>query len=233
MNAKTVNRCRAAAVLACAAVLTSCASTYQARKTKPSGFLKDYAQLTAKGGDTALLSYINPKAEFRRYKKIMMYGVAIHAAPDSDIGKLDKEEAQELINYMTSALYERLKSDYEFVRQPGPDVMSLRVALTDADASKVVFDTIGTILPYGAAASHLKKLVTGRHLAVGSVRAEMEILDSATNTRLMAAVDERSGGKTLLGGQFDAYGDAKNAIDFWATKIDSRLDELGGRPVSP
>ena len=224
---------RISAIAACAALmLSSCAQTYQARGTKPSGFLKDYSQLTAKGGDTMLLSYINPKANFRQYKKIMMYPVAIYAAPDSDIGKLDKDESQELISYMTSELYEQLKDDYQFVKTPGPDVMTLRVALTDADASKVVLDTVGTILPYGAAASHIKKLITGRHLAVGSARAEFELLDSSSNVRLAAAVDERSGGKTLFGGQFDEYGDAKNAIDFWAKKISTRLDEVSGRPVS-
>lgn len=227
-NVRTGMMAAAAAVL-----LTSCATSYQARSAKPSGFLKDYAQLTAKGGDRALLSYTRPGVHFPKYKKIMMMPVAIYSAPDSDIGRLGKEEAQELINYMTSSLYEQLRTDYQFVAKPGPDVMTLRVALTDADASKVVLDTVGTILPYGAAASHLKKLVTGRHLAVGSARAEMELLDSTTNLRIAAAVDERSGGKTLFGGQFDDMGDAKTVMDFWSKKVSSRLDELSGRPMSP
>lgn len=219
--------------MAAAMLLTSCASTQQARSAKPSGFLRDYAQLTAKGSDRALLSYIKPGTDFRAYKKIILMPVAIYAAPDSDIGKLSAEEAQTLVNYMTSALVEQLKADYTFVAKPGPDVMTLRVAMTDADASKVILDTIGTVLPYGFAASHIKNLITGRHLAVGSARVEMELLDSQTKIRLAAAVDERSGGKVLAKGQTDAYGDAKNAIDFWAKKVGDRLDEMCGRPVSP
>lgn len=214
-------------------LVAGCATSYQARRTKPSGFLNNYAQLTAKGGETALLSYVNPAANFSQYKKILLQPIAIYANPESDIGKLSKDEQQELLGYLTAVLYEQLKGDYQFVKQAGPDVMILRAALTDADSSRVVMDTIGTILPYGAAASHLKKLITGRHLAVGGARAEMELLDSTSKKRLFAVVDERTGGKTLFGGQFDEYGDAKTAFDFWAKKISSRLDELSGRPVSP
>jgi hypothetical protein len=209
-----------------AGLVCGCTSTYKARSVKTSGFLGDYSQLTAGEGDEALLRYVNPKADFKTYKKIMLDPVRVYAAKDSALAKLSKEDLQGLVNYLDATLRETLKADYTFVDKPGPDVMRLRVALTDAKGSRVIMDTISSVTPPGIALSAVKTVATGSSTAVGSASAECEGIDSVSNERLFAGVDARIGRKYT--GKFDKFSKwhtAKDAFDYWALRLQTRLGE--------
>lgn len=202
-----------------------CTSTYQKRSVEGSGFLKDYSQLKDLGGDTAMLSYVDPKADFKAYNKIMIDPIRAYAKDkDSGMAKMSKEDQQNLLNYFDAALREQLKTDYMLVSQPGPGVLRLRIAVTEAKASKVVLDTVSSVIPFGAAASSAKAIVTGKHLSVGEIGAECEGVDSLTGKRLFAAVDARVGQKwTLKFDKFNKWHTAEDAFDFWATQLKTRL----------
>ncbi len=223
--------CAAGVALLGTLLLGGCASTYQQRSVKGSGFLSDYSQLKERGGDTAMLSYIDPQANFRAYNKILLEPVRAYAAnKDSSMAKLSKEKQQQLLNYFDAALREQLKKDYALVSQPGPGVMRVRVALTEATGSKVVLDTVSTILPIGLALSSVKAIATGEHLNVGTIGAECEGLDSMTNRRLFAAVDARVGRKiTLKFDKFSRWHAVEDACDFWAEQLHDRLVEKRGK----
>jgi hypothetical protein len=214
-----------------ALLLGGCASTYQQRSVKGSGFLSDYSQLKDRGGDTAMLSYVDPKANFRAYNKIMLEPVRVYAAgKDSKMAKLSRENQQKLVNYFDAALRENLKRDFALVGQPGPDVLRVRVAITEAAGSKVVLDTVSSVLPIGLALSSVKAIATGEHLSVGSIGAECEGLDSLTNKRVFAAVDARVGRKiTFKFDKFSKWHAAEDAFDFWAEQLRDRLVEKRGR----
>ena len=219
------------ASLACALLLNGCASTYQQRSVKGSGFLSDYSQLKDRGDDTAMLSYIDPKANFRSYNKIMLEPVRAYASSkDSGMAKLSKEKQQHLLNYFDAALRERLKKDYALVSQPGPGVMRVRIAITEAEGSSVVLDTVSSVIPIGVALSAVKAIATGEHLSVGSIGAEAEGLDSVTGKRLFAAVDARVGRKyTFKFDKFSKWHAAEDACDFWAGQLRDRLVEKRGK----
>ncbi|MBN2107708.1 MAG: DUF3313 domain-containing protein, partial [Deltaproteobacteria bacterium] len=109
---------------------------------------------------------------------------------------------------------------------PGPGVMRLRFALTETDSSYVVLDTVSTILPIGLALAGLQTAATGSCSFVGSAGAEIELQDSQTGKRLVAAVDRQVGGKvTGKGDKFDQWHTVKNAIDVWAQRLQTRLAE--------
>jgi hypothetical protein len=93
--------------------------------------------------------------------------------------------------------------------------------------SKVVLDTVSTVLPIGLAIDLIAYAATGTHTNVGDANVEMELVDSVTGQRLAAAVDGRSGRK--ITGRADKWGewnDTKDACDYWAERIATRLDEL-------
>jgi len=210
----------------CVLMLLGACATYQARNAEKSGFLGNYSQLKEGGEGKALLVYIDPKADFKSYKRILMDPVKLYASSEHSMSNVSSEERQALLNYVDAALREHLK-DYVLVREPGPDVMRLRVALTEAEDSYVVLDTVSTILPIGLAISSLKAAVTGAHSFVGSAGVEAELQDSQTGKRLFAAVDRREGGKvTGKGDKFDEWHTVKNAIDYWADRLQVRLAEL-------
>ncbi len=209
-------------VVALAAMMTGCATTHQARSTSTSGFLGNYAGLTEGGEGQALLLYINPRVRIANYDSISIDPIRIYASDDSAFGGASSEELRGILNYLDAAVREQLAKDYKLVKKPGPKTMRLRIALTEAEGSMRILDTMSNVMPPAIALSALKTAITGRATGVGSARVEMELLDAKSNLRLMAAVDERVGGKTFEG-KFDKWDDVKQAIDFWATKLQERL----------
>jgi hypothetical protein len=212
--------------------MTGCGTSSQARNATPSGFMSDYSQLKPGTDGEALLVYVNPAANFKKYKKIMLDPIRIYAGPDSSIANISKEDQQDLVNYFDATIRENLKKDYTFVNAPGPDVMRLRVAITDAKGSKVALDTVSTVFPIGLAVSGLKKMTVGSHTAVGDVGAEAEGLDSKSNQRLFASVDARVGEK--ISGKFDKFNKwrvAQDSFDYWAARLQQRLTELRSQNI--
>jgi hypothetical protein len=134
-----------------------------------------------------------------------------------------------------------MAADYEIVDEAGPGVLRLRVAVTDAQGSKVAMDTLSTVVPVGLALSALEKVALGKTLTAGSVRIEAEALDGGTGKRLAAMVDERAGAK--VSGRLDKWSrwqDARDAFDFWGDRLRSRLaalraekEEAGAEPARP
>lgn len=211
------------AALVC--MFAACA-TQQARKTTTTTFLPDYSMLKPGGDGKALLVYINPKADFKAYNAIWMDPVQLYASGKHEMEKLSPEDHQRILNYADAAMREQLSKDYTMVDAPGPGVMHLRIAITEAEDSNVTLDTISTIIPIGLAASALGELATGQWAFTGSVGVEAEMLDSVSGEQLFAAVDRRTGGK--ISGKFDKFNDwraVKDAFDFWAKKMRERLAE--------
>lgn len=204
--------------------LMGCTSTHQARTATPSGFLGDYSQLREGREGEALLVYIDPRVDFRNYDKVMIDPVRIYATQNSALAKLPRADLQRLVNYLDATLRDSLKLDYKVVTTPGPGVMRLRVAITEARAANVVLDIVSSVLPVSLALSEVKNIATGSHSAVGSVGAECEGLDSQTGTRLFAAVDARVGQKfTGKGDKLEKWRTAEDAFDYWGKRLEARL----------
>lgn len=209
------------------AMLGGCTTTMQTRSVEPSGFLDDYAQLREGKGKEAQLVYVNEGADFSNYTKILMDPIELHAVPDSKLAKLDQEDQEALLNYFHASVHDHLQGDYVFVEEPGPGVMRLRLAVTEAHGSKPVANTISTLIPIGLAVSTVKAAATGVHLAVAETQAEMELTDSQSGERLAAAVDARAGRKfTFRFDKWSKYAQVRDAFDYWAERIDNRLAEM-------
>ena len=211
----------------CVLMLLGACATMQARSTTTSGFLGDYSQLKEGGDGKALHVYIDPQANFKSYTRIIVDPVKLYASSEHSMENVSLEDRQKLLNYADATLREHLAKNYVLVREPGPGVMRLRFALTETDSSYVVLDTVSTVMPIGLALAGLQTAATGSCSFVGSAGAEAELQDSQTGKRLMAAVDRQVGGKvTGKGDKFDEWHTVKNAIDYWADRLQTRLAEL-------
>jgi hypothetical protein len=223
-------------VIGTALLMAGCTSTYPTRgEASVSPFLKNPGQLREGVSGEAKLVYVNLKADFRKYKKIQLDPVVLVAdnAKANTFSMMSKEDQQAVVNFVDAQVREKLGTDYTFVAAAGPDVMRLRVAITEAKGSAVVLDTVSSVVPFGLALSTVKRVATGTHSAVGKAGAEMELLDSASGERLAAAVDERAGRKyTLRFDKFFRYHTVEDAMEYWATRLDERLTELRARPVA-
>jgi len=194
----------------------------------PTGFLaNDYSLLTppAEGSDQkAMLRYVNPNATWSSYNKIMIAPITFWGADDSKVSAADQ---QTLCDYAYTVFAKELGKNFAIVDQPGPGVMKLSVALTDATSAVPVLRSISVVVPQARVLSAIKMAATGTYAFVGSAQGAMKLNDSVSGELLAAAVDKRVGGTSIKNVDVFQWGDAENAIDYWADLSDQRLVSFG------
>ncbi|MDD5282389.1 MAG: DUF3313 domain-containing protein [Candidatus Omnitrophica bacterium] len=192
-----------------------------------SGFLGDYSKLHRGKSGQAEFTYRDPNMDLSKYQRVMLDPVQLWAAETktSALSKLSREDQQLLVNYLYVALRDALQKDYVIVNEPGPDVMRVRCAITEARSTSPVKDLLSTITPAGLGISYAKRIVLGIHSGVGVVSVEGELLDSITGQRLAAVVDRRAGTKSVLG-KPTRWGDVQDAFNFWARRMQTNLAVL-------
>ena len=188
-----------------------------------SGFLGDYSQLKPGGKDQAALVYINPDAKWNTYTKIIVEPVQFWDSANSEVPVGDQ---QMLATYFYNTLRDYLQTGFLLVDQPGPGVLKLQAAITNATGSVPVLRTVSVIVPQARVLNTAQSLATGSYAFAGSAQAEGQITDSVTGIRLAAGVDLRQGGMSLKAAGQAKWADAQNVLDFWAQRIAQRLVEL-------
>jgi len=135
----------------------------------PSGFLgNDYSLLTppAEGSDQkAMLRYVNANVTWSSYNQILIAPVTFWAADDSKISAADQ---QTLCNYAYNEFVKVLGKNFILASQPGPGVMKVSVALTDATTATPGLRSISVVVPQARVLSAVKMLATGSYAFVGS-----------------------------------------------------------------
>jgi hypothetical protein len=141
------------------------------------------------------------------------------------------EDQQKLSSYYYNKLNEDLSQKFQIVDRAGPGVMTLRVALTDPTAATPVLRSVSVVIPQARLLNSVGNLATGSYAFVGSAQSEGEVVDSQTGERLAAAVDKRSGGLSIKNANVWEWGDAENAMDYWAQRTADRLSvfQSGGQ----
>jgi len=228
MQCYTRNTLLLAASILMVCFFTACA-TNQSRETSPTTFLGDYSMLKEGGKDRALLLYVNPHADFKAYNAILLDPVRLYASGKHEMEKLTAEDRHKILDYADATIREQLAKDYTLLDQPGPGVMHIRVAVTEAEGARVVLDTVSTVIPITLAARAMTALATGEWGFTGRAGIEVDILDSMSGERLAAAVDRRTGGTvTGKGDKLKGWRTVKNSLDFWANRMRERLVEASG-----
>ncbi len=232
----------AAVALAGALLASGCPTTVQSRPeaaksveaggplpSAVTGFLGPDASKLAPGPEGgAALAWINPNAQWSTYTKIQLLPVEFWAAADSTVSTADQAT---LTEYFYNQLQTNLSKSFTLVDQPGPGVMTLHVALMDSTTATPVLRSISVIVPQARVLNLAQSLATGSYAFVGSAEAEMKATDSVTGAMLAEAVDQRAGGMGIKGAASFQWGDAQNAMDYWAQKIPNRILQLQVKPA--
>jgi hypothetical protein len=222
--------------------LASCSVTEKETPTQPdvsgsttggSGFLspETYGKLQTGTKDQVGLVYINPDVKWSQYSKVYIAPVTMGLASNDQVSEQDQ---QMLASYYYHALERNLSKSFTVVNQPGPGVMKVRVALADATTATPVLRTMSVVIPQARILNAVGNMATGSYAFVGSAQSEGEITDSVTGQVLAAGIDKRSGGLSIKNADVWQWGDAENAMDFWAQRIATRLNELhtGATPTT-
>jgi hypothetical protein len=215
-------------------VLAGCAATQQGKINQAElkcGLLgSDCSRLTPGGKDQVALRYANPAAQWTNYSKIIIEPVTFWGGDSTPVPTPDQ---QTLVSYFNQQLNEQLAKKFKIVQDPGPGVMKIQVAMTDASAATPGLRSVSMIIPQARLLSTLKALATDTYPFVGGAQGELKITDSVTGEVLLEAVDRRIGGGSFSTGFQWKWGDAENAINAWCEKALTRLSSWTSGTASP
>lgn len=165
---------------------------YQAK-----GFLSDYANIRPEGGDSKAFVYRNPAIDKTRYRKVMIDPIRIWTKRDAWPRK-DSPIFGELADYFHQAILNAIGDTMPIVNAPGPDVLRLRIAVTDLEPNDPGVSLITLIVPLlwlGEASAGAAQGDVGSTPFAGQVVVEMEALDSQSNAQVEAYIERRAGKK--------------------------------------
>ena len=213
-----------------AVALSACSTTQQAAPVgKARSGLVDYSLFSPGAEGQAALRYVNPSAQWSRYKKIMILPVTFWAGDKSMPG----EDQQALCDYFYQSLHQQMSQKFQVVDKPGPDVMKLAVAIVDASAATPVLRSISMLIPQARAIATLKYIGTGSYPFVGGLQAEAKLTNSHTGDVLGEWVDRRIGGGSAQNAAQWQWGDAENAINAWSAQSATKLASWTSGTATP
>lgn len=214
-----------AAALLLILTLSACAASRQPRGTPDeSGFLSNYSDLRPGKGDEMALVYIRPGVDWKNYTAVIFESVTLWPGKDGGLAKLSPEDQQMLVDTLYSSVHDQLAKVTTLTTTPGPGVIRLRVALTEADSTNVVLNAVATIVPQVRAVSTILGLAANTSLTVGSATIEGDVRDSLSNQRLGAFVDKRIGQRSLRG--LGTWSQVEAAFTHWGEQLANRLVAL-------
>ena len=199
------------------------------KKAHYSGFLDNYPEFQPgpKGGVD--LVYLKQGVDFKKYNKVMLDNIIFFTDPDAQFKGVEADELKKLEDSFHSALKKELEADYPFtsypvVDKPGPDVMKVRIAVTTLNPGRpVVCGAAMALLPISLTVGEAKQAMTGKNIGTGNASIEAEMLDSMTNERIAAAIDNYNGSKDSC---VEKEGLAHEAFGFWAKRLRFFMDTI-------
>lgn len=190
-----------------------------------SGFLGDYSQLKPAPDRDGVELYIDRSVDYTRYTKLLLDPIQVLATPAPGQPPPAPAAVARMSADFQQSLQRALAPTYQVVTAPGPDVLRVRIAITN----------LQTVKPPTGASDFLpiKALYNAGRAAAGTsprlveMTAEMEAL-APDGRRVVAATATRRGDKTLPQGEQITWAELQSISDYWAGNFRSRLDEMRG-----
>jgi hypothetical protein len=209
----------------------------------PQGFMSDYSGMKAVAEEKSIYRYRNPDVDGSKYAKVMVDRIKVFVKENAEYKGIDPAELHELVTYFHDAIEKALGDAYPLVTKPGPDVLRLRIAVTDLVPNKPSASVVSLVVPFlwvGEAGAGAAEGNVGSTPFLGEATIELEALDSESSTRVAAYIETRIGKKynwvegveTGVKDYIKAYSTwdyTKQAFDHWAQLIRTRLDEVHGK----
>lgn len=192
--------------------------------------LGQFTQTVAEDGGVDLV--YAPTGNFERlaeYTKLMIDQPEIWVDADSDYRGVKPDNQKAIADLIRERLIERVISrGYEMVDEPGPDVLYIRVALTDLYLKKEKRGIFG-YTPIGAAAKFGKDLVRDMMSKIDIIEMalQVEMLDSESQEVLVALVvkrgarEDKETGQELQRMSFDEF---RAVVQEYGARLACRLD---------
>ena len=211
---------------------------YQAK-----GFLTDYLKIPKKKKEADSYGYTDSTVDFSKYNKLLVDRTKIYFKDDSETKEIDPDKLKALTDYFYDAINKAVGDAYPMVKEPGPDVLRLRIAITDLVPNNTAASVTSLVVPFLWVADAAGGAATGDaggSVFTGQATLELEVLDSDSSKQLAAYIDTKTGQKynyahgvaTGVKGYINSYSKwayTQKDMDDWAHMLRVRLDEVHGK----
>ena len=196
-----------------------------------SGFLEDYSSLEPDKDRKGAMIYRKPGVALANYSKLILAPIEIWIAPDSKYKGVKPDELKALADTLRDAIISELEPTYPVVSRPGPDVLGLRIAITNVQMRKAKKRLV-SFTPIGLAVTGAKALA-GKNISLVDATIEVEMLDSTTGERLGVLIDRQSDTakkkKKKKKKKKTSWDDIEETLKFYAERFRGRMDAEHGR----
>jgi hypothetical protein len=169
--------------------------------------------------------YVNTETDFKAYDKLMIHHVTYFLKEDTEYRGIQSYQLNELTEIIHSALLMALSDVYTITDKPGKGTMRLRLAVTELVPSKPVAGTVTTVISSIVTEGSTKKEVKA-YIDTKSISIEAELLESLTNERLAAVIDQKVAQKHKLGKSAQKWGHTREMFNQWMQTFRRRLHRL-------
>jgi hypothetical protein len=186
-----------------------------------SGFLDSYPTLQPDTKHPGSFIYIVPGGSLKGFTKVQIDPILVWYSKDSTYQGIDPNELSAVTENLRKALVKNLEPKYPVVDADGPNVLRLRLAVTNVVAEKKKRGILG-YTPVGFVISSAKNAATaGPNLNISSATLEAELLDSS-GKRLAVVIDP------LVGQDVEkenlTWADIGKVLDAAGKRLRARLD---------
>ncbi len=231
-------------------VVWGCSTPKTMQDYKDAGFLPDYSRLAPYADDKEARLWQLSDGELSKYNKILLERILVWQKADADYQGIDPTELKALVDYFHEAIVKALGPEYPVVTEPGPDVMRLKIAITELVPTKPAMSVVVLLTPYATVPDLMSGAVgkggAGSAPYLGDAAIEAMGLDSVTNDLVFEFVQRKIGkkynidmskgaGEAVVTGYSDYFksytqwGYTKAAMDYWALLIRKMFDNFHGK----
>lgn len=190
-----------------------------------SGFLSDYAKLKPVEGREGVLRFVDTSIDLRSYGKVYIDPVQVVVSTENGYKGVQPDVLKRMADSFKDSFVKALTPGYQIVPAPGPDVLSIRLAITGIQPVSpplgvTDFIPIKAIFNAGRAAA-------GDAPKVAELSAEIEVLDGK-GRQAAAVVATRKAEKNLSQKDTITWNDLTPIVDAWSKNFRAALDEARG-----
>jgi Protein of unknown function (DUF3313) len=203
----------------------ACGAHRRPTPTGMSGFLDNYALLRPGGPGDVRLVYRNPAADWHRYHSVMLEPIAIWRSGRKSLDPVPEDDLLRLAHAFERAVRARLGRSFRLVDRAGPNVLRIRLAITEARATDAVLDVCTVPCGEEVPATGSGPLDAETRRLLGAAVIEGEIVDAETGTLLAQGVD---GPRRADAPPLDTWADIDRSFARWADRVCARLEARTG-----
>jgi hypothetical protein len=210
---------------------------------QPVGFLSSYAGLKPDPNNEHAFIKRGPATVGKKYNKVMVDRIKVFFEDDAAYKGIDPTDLKALTDYFHNAIVKALGDTYPVVDKAGPDVLRLRIAVTNIVPNKPLASVVTLAVPFlwlADAGTGVAQGETGSTAFVGKASVEMEALDSVSSKQIAAYIATEvptkynwvngvTTGVTDYAHAYTTWSYTKDAMDIWAKYIRERMDVVHGK----